>query len=413
MTGVLTEAEDTLRALLQFERPDPYPGYKRLRELAPVYRSEAFGLTVLTRYADCQRVLADAERFPVVDRAWMRASDPDWEQTAYEEIAFGSLLFTNPPEHTRLRRFLCRDFTGRLLESLWPAVERETTLAFDRLFQALADGDADYQEMVAGPLSVAVIGDLFGVPPGDRAWLRQLVETIIPALTPQPHPGAAAAARARSDHAAGELCGYFTDLVARRRRAPASDLLSAYTLVAGEAPGGMSDVDLARAVLPVFGTGFTTVSDALGCGLHALLNHPEQYALLAERPELAPQAAAELLRYASPYHLARRVAAVDAEVAGQEIPAGSVLLLVLAAANRDPAVFADPERLRVDRAQRVAVPFGQGIHHCVGAGSAKMQIHSVCAALSRFPRLRAAEGASWRPSLFFFGPQSLPVAAED
>ncbi|CAM5324115.1 cytochrome P450 [Streptomyces canarius] len=174
-------------------------------------------------------------------------------------------------------------------------------------------------------------------------------------------------------------------------------------------PEQLTDRELALAVLPVFGAGVTTLSDTLGNIMHTLLTNPDQLERLSADPARAERAAAEAFRHSGGYHITRRYATRDTEIRGVPVAAGSIVVLLLAGANRDPEVFARPEELDIERPETASLAFGTGIHHCLGAALAKLLVETVCGALHRGPALRPAGAPRWRPSLLFFGPVRLPV----
>ncbi|GGZ20448.1 cytochrome P450 [Streptomyces olivaceoviridis] len=388
---------------------DPFAHYRRLRELADVHRSERTGTTLVSRYADCRQVLADQETFRVVDTDWMADNIPGWRPSRSQEQFLSSLFFRNPPDHTRLRRQLSRGFTARRLQVLRPVVEKEVLSALDRLAAVPSGHVADFQELVSVPLSLAVLGGLLGIPVREhpRCW------TLLHEAVPAPDPGADEAARAamgrQADEAAAELGAFFTELIAGKRTEPGDDLISACLAEQAGDPEQLTDRELALAVLPVFGAGVTTLSDTLGNIMHTLLTNPDQLERLSADPARAERAAAEAFRHSGGYHITRRYATRDTEIRGVPVAAGSIVVLLLAGANRDPEVFARPEELDIERPETASLAFGTGIHHCLGAALAKLLVETVCGALHRGPALRPAGAPRWRPSLLFFGPVRLPV----
>ncbi|BCM64928.1 MULTISPECIES: cytochrome P450 [Streptomyces] len=388
---------------------DPFAHYLRLRELADVHRSERTGMTLLSRYADCRQVLGDPETFRVVDTDWMAAHRPGWRPSPSQEQFLSSLFFRNPPDHTRLRRQLSRGFTARRLRVLRPLVHQEVLRALDRLAAVPPGEAADFQELVAVPLSLTVLGGLLGIPASDHPRCWTLLHEAVPAPDPAADEAARAALARRADEAAAELAAYFTDLIARKRTEPGDDLVSACLREQADDPEQLTDHELALAVLPVFGAGVTTLSDTLGNIMHTLLAHPGRLERLAADPAQAERAAAEAFRYCGGYHITRRYATRDTEIRGVPVEAGSVLVLLLAGANRDPEAFGRPEEFDVERPETASLAFGAGIHHCLGAALAKLLVETVCGALHRAPALRPAGPPRWRPSLLFFGPVHLPV----
>jgi cytochrome P450 len=346
-------------------RADPYPRYAALRAAAPVHRS-AFGFWALTRYEDCQYVL----RHPGVGKDFSAAvASMGLEgQMAEEQARFrndrSNMLVTDPPDHTRLRGLVTRGFTPRTVERLRPSIVR----LVDDLLDRFGTGEVDVVAALAFPLPVTVIGEMLGVPAADRPGLRPLVRSLTAVLELVVTPEAMAEAAA----AESALVQYFLGLVAERRAHPQDDLLS--QLIQVEDQGDqLSEEELISTAILLFAAGFETTTHLIGNGLLALLRNPGELARLrADRTLLRP-AVEELLRYDSPVQLAARTAYEDLTIGGHHVPAGSVLLGLLGAANRDPDHFTDPERLDVGRNEGGPMSFGGGIHFCLGAALARME----------------------------------------
>ncbi|WP_051167588.1 cytochrome P450 [Actinoplanes sp. N902-109] len=406
------EAEELVRFVLApGTAGDPFAYYRRLRDIAPVYRSEKLDMTLLSRHADCLRVLTDARTFPVVDLAWIRAKQPHRAPTSAQEQFMSSLFFQNPPAHTRLRRLLARGFSARQLLALREPVRAEVARLLDRLAEAGDAGRAaDFQALVAVPLALRVLGGLLGVPVEDQARTWDLLREAIP---PPPPPGTDPAAMAetmrRAEVASTALVGYFAELAAARRTAPRDDLISACITGHPDDPDGLTDHELGLTMLPIFGSGITTLSDTLGNAAHAFATNPRQLARVA-RPDAATAAAAEVLRFGGTYHIARRYVSETVWFDDVEVPAGSIVVVLLGSANRDGARYPDPDTFDVNRPEVATLALGAGIHHCLGAALARIVVEEFCAGLHRLPALRPAGDPQWRPSLLFFGPMALPVS---
>lgn len=388
---------------------DPFGDYHRLREVAAVYRSDRTGMTLLSRFADCQLVLNDKDTFRVVDTAWMMANLPGWKPSQSQEQFLSSLFFRNPPEHTRLRRQISRGFSSRRLQLLRPVVEREVRGALDRLAAVPPGVAVDFQEIVSVPLSLALLGGLLGIAVEDQPRCWSLLNEAIPPPDPTADRASRELTQKRADAASAEMADFFFDLVAAKRADPGDDLVSACLAEQAEDAERLSDRELALAMLPIFGAGVTTLSDTLGNTFHALLADPAQLQRLVTGAFAADRAAAEILRYCGGYHITRRYTTRDVEFGGVPVPAGSVLVLLLASANRDPEFVAEPQALDLDRAVIGSLAFGAGIHYCLGAALARLLVETLCQFLHRVPGLRAAGPPHWRPSLLFFGPVTLPV----
>ncbi|MEV7098641.1 cytochrome P450 [Amycolatopsis sp. NPDC051045] len=386
---------------------DPYPVYAKLREETPIFRSEVFGGWVLSRFADCRPVLADGETFLVLDAQWRDRHRPGWRDNPAMALLADLLPWKNPPEHTRERRLLMRDFTVRRVQELEPAVRRATDRVLDRFADATADGSAaEFVGTVLYPLGMAVIGDLVGVPEADHDRLRRVTDLI----GKQVDPAMPVDLRAEVDAAAVEFRAYFTDLIARRRAEPRDDLTSA--LLARPTAGAelMSADEVLNSLVVLFGGGYETTAGALGNGVHALLTHPEQFALLAGDPGRAAGAADEILRWDGPAQMSQRAAVRPAVLDGVEIPAGDVLVVLIGAANRDPARFADPDRFDITRDAGRGLFFGHGLHLCLGAALARLEMTVLLQQLGkRFPTLRIEGAVERRRNPALRGMAALPL----
>ena len=367
-------------------RADPYPRYAGLRAQAPVHRS-AFGLWTLTGYDDCQQLL----RHPGVGKDFSAAmnslglSDADREAQDRFRNDRSNMLVTDPPDHTRLRGLVTRAFTNRTVERLRPRI---VTLV-DELLDTFGRGEEmEVMDALAFPLPVTVIGDMLGVPTEDRPALRPLVRKVTAILELAVSPEALAEAAA----ADAELGRYFADLVAERRADPRDDLLT--KLIEAEDKGDqLTEHELISTAILLFAAGFETTTHLIGNGLHALLRHPDQLARLRADRSLLPRAVEELLRYDSPVQIAARTTYEDLSLGGREIPAGSLVLALLGAANRDPSRFTDPERLDVGRDEGPPMSFGGGIHYCLGAALARVEGQIVLdRLLDRFTTMELAGG---------------------
>lgn len=378
----------------------PYRGYRRLRELAPRLRTAA-GLLVLSGYRDCEAALRNRDLGKVNESLGFQlaAVPEDLRRRALRRFR-RTMLFRNPPDHTRLRRLVSSVFTPRHVDALRPAIAARIEALLDDLAgRDVADVIAD----LALPLPVGVIGDLLGIPDIDRSvasWVRELVAP----LEPGADVAAVQAAVAAEDH----LAGYFAELLAHKRRHPADDLLSRLATARGE--DRLDDDECVGTAILLFAAGFETTTNLVGNGLAALLAAPHQLRRLRSRPELAERTVEELLRFDAPVQTDGRTALVDTRIGDLEVAQGQVVLLLLGAGNRDPDVFTGPDVLDVGRAQAAPLSFGGGLHFCLGAPLARLEaVELFPRLLSRFPRLEAAGPPTWRPGLSFRGLARLPV----
>ncbi|MGH9094174.1 MAG: cytochrome P450 [Acidimicrobiales bacterium] len=407
-------ADEALVAILTDPqtRADPYPSYRLLQQRAPVLRS-SLGMVVLSRYDDGIAVLRDPRlgrglvgrtRIPSTRQAMhAQAGDPELRQEFFDRSG-GNMLFTDPPDHTRLRRLVSRAFTPRRVAELRPRVEAMV----EQLLETMAEaGQVDVMKTLAFPLPNAVIAELVGVPEVDRAGFQDLVRAGSAGIEPIVDDATVTAAMAAQD----QLGAYFTELLAERRQRPAADLLSGLA-EAREADDALSDEEIVSTAILLFAAGFETTTNLIGNGLLALLRHPDQLARLRADPELTPTAVEELLRWDSPVQVNFRTALTDAEVAGEMLDPGQGVLVLQGAANHDPDHFTDPDTLDVGRADNVPLSFGWGAHHCIGAALARMEGEVVFGALTRrFERMELLDDEpEWRNGITLRGLVRLPVA---
>lgn len=396
---------------------DPYSFYRRYRGRGPV---EINGDWNLFAYADCAAVLKDV-RFAA---DWRRVAPPDAEPAtateptptepaqpaagrgpadAYAALADAWLLSRDPPDHTRLRALVTKAFTPRMIQRLRPRIQ---AFADELLDAAHAEGGSvDLIATYAFPLPVTVIAELLGVPAADhesfRAWSRPIAQAID---LVQDEDTFTQAGRATM-----ELAAYLRGIIAERRKRPMDDLISSM-LAAEEADARLSDNELLAMCILILIAGHETTVNLIGNGTLALLRHPEQLAALRAQPDLIESAVEELLRYDSPVQQTARVATEDLDVGGRRIERGRWVRIWLGAANRDPAVFADPDRLDLTRAPR-HLSFGQGIHFCLGSALARTEGQiAINTLFRRAPNLAlATDEPQWRPAITLRGLKALPV----
>jgi cytochrome P450 len=374
---------------------DPYPAYTQLRDDAPVRRIERPDGVVwlISRFADVKAALVD----PRLSKDW-RFTLPPEQRAAQPATPIPMMILMDPPGHTRLRKLVSRVFTVRRMEALRPRVARVAAELIDGL---PAGARVDIMASYAFLLPVLVICELLGVPPTDRdefaAWSNAMVDD-------QTQDASMAAATA--------LHGYLSELIEAKRAHPDDALISA--LIEDAADDRLTHEELVAMAMMLLIAGHETTINLIGNGLLALLTHPDQLDLLRRRPELLPSAIEEFLRWDSPLHSTpARFAAEDVEYAGVTIPAGSVVILSLAAANRDPARFDDAERLRVDRDAGGHAAFGHGLHHCLGAQLARIEgQEAIGALLLARPDITLAVDPSdlvYRHSTLVRGLRTLPI----
>jgi len=381
---------------------DPYPFYRRLREQDPVHRTP-MGFWVLTRYDDCVAVLRDP-RFGREEFQQMLAAVYGGEDS---DRLPRSMLFRDPPDHTRLRALVSKAFTPRTIEVMRDHIQGIVDRLLDR---ALGQGGMDVIEDLAYPLPVTVICEMLGVPVDDHASIRGWSADIARSLDAIGLPSDVSVVE-RGRVARRALADYFRALVPVRRARPQADLLSG--LLAAEEQGDkLTEPEIIAMCLLLFIAGHETTVNLIGNGTLALLRHPEQLARLRADPSLVPSAVEELLRYDSPVQRTARIASTDVDLAGHHIGKGTMVVTALGAANRDPAQFADPDRLDVTRRDVRHISFGYGIHFCLGAPLARVEGQlALGTLLRRAPRLALAEPApEWRESSVLRGLKRLRVA---
>ncbi|HEV8677156.1 MAG TPA: cytochrome P450 [Methylomirabilota bacterium] len=375
---------------------NPYPFYHRLRREDPVHHS-TLGPWVLTRYDDVELVLRDS-RFG-------RAGFTPFLDTDEDRLP-PSMLFRDPPDHTRLRSLVSRAFTPRVIEAMRAHIQE----IVDRLLERVrAAGAMDLIADLAYPLPVTVICEMLGVPVEDQARIQQWSTDVARSLdaigmTADPQ----VAERGRIGRRA--LADYFRALLPERRRHPREDLLS--SLIAAEERGDrLTEGELLTTCILLFVAGHETTVNLIGNGVLALLRHPDQLARLRENPGLITSAVEELLRYDSPVQRTGRIPTADVEIDGRTIPKGSMVVAAIGGANRDPAHFPEPDRLDLGRPDNRHLAFGFGIHFCLGAALARVEGQvAIGTLLDRLPGLAlATDTPEWRESSVLRGLKALPV----
>jgi cytochrome P450 len=384
---------------------DPYPVYHRLRRFDPVHWHAAHGGWVLSRYADVAALL----RNPHVSSERMRAEaerGPAQIQALFTFRA-NSMLNADPPRHTRLRLLVSKAFTPGAVEQLAPFIQRTVDEALDAVQAA---GRMDVIRDLANRLPITVIAHMLGVPPEDRDRFKDWADKAT-AVVGNLASNLQEEEVRRAVEAVGELKAYLQAVVAERRARPRDDLLSA--LVRAEEQGDwLTEDELFSNAVLLLNAGHETTTNLIGNGVHALLRHPDQWKRLRDDPSLVPTAVEEFLRFDGPVQFTSRVLKDDLTVGGKHLKAGQSAVLLLGAANRDPAQFKDPDRLDVGRPDNKHVAFGLGPHFCLGAPLARLEGKIVFETLlRRFPGLRA-EGPppEYRANFNLRGLVSLPAA---
>ncbi|WP_430477790.1 cytochrome P450 family protein [Streptomyces sp. P11-1] len=384
-----------LRELPDFTA-NPYPYYAKLRAEGPVHtvRTEQMErIWLIVGYEEARAALAD-QRF-----------GKDWRATGRwaDEVnpISSNMLELDAPHHTRLRRLVAREFTPRRIEALRPRVTEITTELLDAMVPA---GSADLVDALAFPLPMTVICELLGVPDIDRDAFRELSSAIV---TPTP-------AQREAADPVGAMSDYLIQLIEEKRSSPGDDLMSALIRTRDEGGDGLSGEELVGMAFVLLVAGHETTVNLISNGVRALLDHPDQLALLRADPGLLDGAVEEMLRYDGPVETATfRFTREEITVGPTVIPYDEPVLVALASGGRDPEKFTDPDTFDIRRAPQGHLAFGHGAHYCLGAPLARMEARiAIGALLERCPELArdpAGGEPEWLPGLLMRGVRRLPV----
>jgi cytochrome P450 len=379
--------------------PDPHPHYHRMRTETPIKAFPEWDEYVLTRWEDCERVLRDPTMSSDPSK---RRVQPDFLQFAGMERP-STMLMMDPPDHTRLRKLVSKAFTPRTVEQLRPHVAELVGAMLDE-----ADPDGfDLIKAVGYPLPVTVICELLGIPAEDQhlfgPWSSDASRMLDGDLDDETIQ--------RGLISFMSLVNYLNGVFEERRAHPRDDLLTRL-LVAEEEGETLSDEELRTTVVLLFVAGHETTTNLIGNGTVALLRQRHEWERLCADPSLAPGAVEEVLRFDGPVHLTARTATQPTEVGGVQVEPGQGLITLLAAANRDPERFPDPDRLDITRPDNHHLTYSHGIHYCLGAALARLEGQEVFKALTqRFPTLELAEEPRHREHFVLRGYQAVQVAA--
>lgn len=383
---------------------DPYPAYERARAGGPIFWQRTLNSWAVTSFELCEQAL----RSPMsVDRGDLFGAVSPWSKLSPDTLSTftSSMLLVDPPDHTRLRRLVSRAFTPRTVEALEPRVAE---IADELIDKVRHDPTVDLFEAMFAPLPIYVIGELLGIPEDDwprlKAWSDEMAKFIDPIN----------AFRVREMEAAvGEMKAALDGWISLRSDDPGDDLLSKLLQAEDEEDGSkLSRPELQSMIAILMAAGHETTSGLLGNAIVALDGRRDLSDRLATDTASVPAAVEELIRFDGAVQNTDRIALEDFELGGMPIRKGQVTVLLLGAANRDPAVFDHPDRLDFDRENVRSLSFGHGIHHCLGAALARLEMRvvlpKVCAA---FPDHRVqASGIEWKSSLTLRGPVRLPIA---
>ncbi|GAA2452242.1 cytochrome P450 [Streptomyces glaucus] len=385
---------------------DPYPAYADLRARGRVIRYEPTGQWLVPHHADVSALLRDRRlgrtyRHRFTHEEFGRTPPPP-EHEPFHTLNDHGMLDLEPPDHTRIRRLVSKAFTPRTVERLKPYVRG---LA-DRLAADLvAAGGGDLLTDVAEPLPVAVIAEMLGIPEADRAPLRPWSAEICGMYELNPSQETAA----RAVRASVEFSDYLRELIAERREKPGDDLVSA--LIAAHDEGDrLTEQEMISTCVLLLNAGHEATVNATVNGWWALFRNPGQLAALRADHSLVPSAVEELMRYDTPLQLFERWVLDDVEIDGTVIPRGSEVALLFGSANHDPAVFTAPDRLDLARKDNPHISFSAGLHYCIGAPLARIELAaSMTALLERAPALRLAAEPERKPNFVIRGLKGLSV----
>jgi cytochrome P450 len=385
---------------MQRDEFDPVPEVAALRETEGVRRVDTtFGPAwMVTRFADIREVLGDAARFSTARRLVFRpAGAPELSAEEIAELRAGNLLAFDPPEHTRLRKMLTPEFTLRRMRRLEPRIREIVDEHLDAMERTGPPADlvADF----ALPVPSLVICELLGVPYSDREGFQARTGRLLDLSLPMDE----------RMEVQRESRDYMAELVARTQADPGEELLGMLVRKHGDEVSTDELIGIAGLLLIA---GHETTSNMLGLGTLALLRHPDQLALVRDDAAAVGPAVEELLRWLSIVHSGTtKTTTTEVEIAGQVIPEGETILCALPAGNRDPGLVEDPDRLDVRRGAIGHVAFGHGVHHCLGAPLARMEMQiAFPALLRRFPDLApASDEARFRSFHVVYGMETLPV----
>jgi cytochrome P450 len=387
-----------------FERP--WDVYRWLRDEAPAYHNEELGFWAVSRYDDCVEVHRDVATYTStrgVTLAQLRSA-------SFGEIAeqVASMIMMDPPMHERMRKLVNRAFTPRRIAEWEPVVEQVIGGFLDGL---TGSGAFDVVRDLSGPFPVEVICTILGVPEGDRQQIRHWTDAMLELEVGNPFPTAAGI------EAGMALSEYMVALVADKRAHPADDMIGHLIEAEVEREDGevehLTDLEISRFISLLAAAGAETVTKLVGNGVMTFAEHPGELARLQADPSLAGSAVEEVLRWKAPSQYQGRYALADRAFHGRTIPAGSPVLVVTGAANRDPRAYDDPDRFDITRQGPLGITFGHGIHYCIGAHLARLEGRIAFTELyRRWPHLTVdLDAVRYVHMANVAGPSSVPVTA--
>ncbi|SCG41947.1 cytochrome P450 [Micromonospora coxensis] len=387
-------------------RQDPYPWYAALHTHGPI--------SAIPARPEHSTVGAVAVGYDLVDAVlrdpeWRKGSPPGWQEQEILRTFMSSMMFTDPPEHTRMRAVFAKTFTPRRLGALEPVIVRVVDTMLERIAEAGAGGaEVDFVADFAYPVPALVMAEFIGLPEADLTWYRQRVEWIdeymdVAGKTPE--------RLALANRAAEELRVFYRDLIAHRRRAPGEDLISGLVEALDSGEVDLTEDELISNLIVLFNASFVTTVYMFSNGLPLLLAHPDTVAALPGDDTLARGCVDEVLRMQSPVHFLARAAPRDTDLGGVPVRQGDNVLLIIAGANRDPVRFPDPDRFDPRRSGPPSLAFGVGLHFCLGAAVSRLEGTVALPRLfARFPDLAVTRTPTYSGSLFLRGIDKLFVS---
>jgi cytochrome P450 len=388
-------------------RANPYPHYAPLLSGEPRVIELIRKIALVARHADVSAVLRDSIALSS-DRSKIMMAQMEQMRAQGPFKGAPTILTSDPPVHTRLRRLVSRDFSARRIRDMEPRIREITSQLLDSVQRK---GEFEVMADLANPLPVMVIAQMLGVPPERYETFKRESDIIVSSDNTMPGTPLPAVFHEAVD----SLRDYFANQIEKRRRHPGADLISALVAAHDEAESLNAQELLAFVVLLLL-AGNETTTNLIGNGMLALGRNPDQMELLRGSPELIYSAVEEMLRYDAPVQATFRGALKHTNIGGTEIEPGTNCFIILAAANRDPAHFSNPDRFDITRAPNDNVAFGDGVHFCIGAPLARMEgAIAIGELMRRFPRLRLKDPAAkltYKGSFFLRGLESLPMELE-
>ena len=400
-------APTAFNPLLPGFKEDPHPFFHKLRSEDPVHWSPVFQIWVLTRYADVlsalreERLSANGRNWENYEKYFMRNGEPP---PSSARVYRNWMLQLDPPDHTRLRALVSKAFTPRVVEAMRTRIQQVTDDLLDRVQGRSA---MDVVKDLAYPLPIIVIADMLGAPPADyeriKKWSTDLLPSFSPALSKEQ--------LAEVSRSASEFASYVQNLIAARRQKPGNELIDGL-IAARDGANRLTDDELVSTCVLLVVAGHLTTVQLVARGILLLLKNPEQMARLRKQPELIGSAVEEMLRLEAPLQVVNRPALNDFQIEGKTIRKGQMVLLSLAAANRDPAQFSDPDCFDIMRTPNRHLAFGYGLHFCPGAPLARLEAEIAIGTLLRRQAIIRLTDAKLEhePSLLLRGLKSLPVS---